>query len=103
MLLCGTFTFAPLPLHLWVQEGLTIQANGRWQQIKLLRAEWAHPRTIPGLYSRVLYITNLTPVSQIPSYCSYLHAKGNHTCLMYVPVAVTQFLWQHAWASDTCT
>ncbi|KAL3159657.1 hypothetical protein ABBQ38_010066 [Trebouxia sp. C0009 RCD-2024] len=43
------------------KEGLTIQANGRWQQIKLLRAEWAHPRTIPGLYSRVLYITNLTP------------------------------------------
>lgn len=48
---------------LLLQEGLTIQANGRWQQIKLLRAEWAHPRTIPGLYSRVLYITNLTPVS----------------------------------------
>lgn len=47
-----------------LQEGLTIQANGRWQQIKLLRAEWAHPRTIPGLYSRVLYITNLTPVSK---------------------------------------
>ena len=46
-----------------MQEGLTIQANGRWQQIKLLRAEWAHPRTIPGLYSRVLYITNLMPVS----------------------------------------
>ncbi|DBB09979.1 hypothetical protein WJX82_004569 [Trebouxia sp. C0006] len=43
------------------KEGLTIQANGRWQQIKLLRAEWAHPRNIPGLYSRVLYITNLTP------------------------------------------
>lgn len=46
-----------------LQEGLTIQANGRWQQIKLLRAEWAHPRAVPGLYSTVLYITNLAPVS----------------------------------------
>ena len=31
----------------------------RWEPVKLLRAEWAHPRSVPALYSRVLYITNL--------------------------------------------
>ena len=69
----------------WVvlQEGLTIQANGRWQQIKLLRAEWAHPRTIPGLYSRVLYITNLTPVS-----CIYLSLLSNNMLSVFLKLHV---------------
>ena len=35
----------------------------RWEPVKLLRAEWAHPRSVPALYSRVLYITNLPLVS----------------------------------------
>jgi hypothetical protein len=33
----------------------------RWEQVKLQRAEWALPRTVPGHYSRVLYLSNLKP------------------------------------------
>lgn len=76
-----------------MQEGLTIQANGRWQQIKLLRAEWAHPRTVAGLYSRVLYITNLTPVS---------HTLTDVRLYFYLPVQVswTLVFINLSWASN---
>ena len=66
-----------------LQESLTIQANGRWQQIKLLRAEWAHPRALPDLYSTVLYITNLAPVSFL-----------SHS--VWTEMRVTLFHWHQA-------
>ncbi|KAK9788864.1 hypothetical protein WJX73_005048 [Symbiochloris irregularis] len=33
----------------------------RWEQVKLLRAEWSRPKTVQSLFSRVLYISNLKP------------------------------------------
>ncbi|KAK9840362.1 hypothetical protein WJX74_008327 [Apatococcus lobatus] len=41
------------------QENESKPGGQRWEPVKLLRAEWAHPRSVPALYSRVLYITNL--------------------------------------------
>lgn len=46
-----------------VQENESKPGGQRWEPVKLLRAEWAHPRSVPALYSRVLYITNLPHVS----------------------------------------
>ena len=44
------------------QESENKPGGQRWEPVKLLRAEWAHPRSVPALYSRVLYITNLPHV-----------------------------------------
>lgn len=32
----------------------------RWQQVKLLKAEWAHTRNVSQLFGRVLYVANLS-------------------------------------------
>ena len=39
----------------------------RWEQVKLQRAEWAMPRTVPSHFSRVLYLSNLKPVRLGPA------------------------------------
>ena len=41
--------------------------GNRWQQIKLQRAEWTRPRSTQALFGRVLYVSNLPPVSCRPS------------------------------------
>ena len=49
-----------------VQNDAGGQGSGswqRWEQVKLLRAEWSRPKTVHQLFSRVLYISNLKPVS----------------------------------------
>lgn len=43
-------------------EGGSGQWGQRWEQVKLLRAEWTRPKTVQQLFSRVLYISNLKPV-----------------------------------------
>ncbi|KAK9845951.1 hypothetical protein WJX81_006763 [Elliptochloris bilobata] len=42
-------------------EGKGPGAWARWEQVKLQRAEWTMPRTVPGHFSRVLYLSNLKP------------------------------------------
>jgi len=43
-------------------------AYARWEQVKLQRAEWALPRSVPGHFSRILYLANLKPV-RAASFC----------------------------------
>ena len=47
---------------LWLQDRRG--PGNRWQQIKLQRAEWTRPRSTHALFGRVLYVSNLPPVSR---------------------------------------
>ena len=60
---CDIVSMLKDPGCLWQAEaGGQSGSWQRWEQVKLLRAEWSRPKTVPALFSRVLYISNLKPV-----------------------------------------
>ncbi|KAK9811589.1 hypothetical protein WJX72_006627 [[Myrmecia] bisecta] len=43
------------------KEEAAAEGAERYDQIKQMRAEWSHPRTVAGLFSRQLFVSNLIP------------------------------------------